>query len=340
MKRQQGYSLISTMVGLTIGLLVAATAMGTVSFMEAQKRTTTGGNSAVVNGAMGLTRIENEVKLSGLGLMSKQSFACPSFNLSYKGNVLLDGAPLYPLTIVDGDTASDTVTVAYLNTLTGASFASVTQPMADSDVPVKLSNAPDAVVGALMLMQSVVASDPCTIRQVTGRGATTPVGTEFQHQGGDYNVGGFATPVAYAENSRVSTSQDFVWSTFRVQNGTLEELNNITGKSTVVADGVVAMKAEYGITDGTNGGVASWVPATEGYATPTFADMLKVRAVRVGLAIRSLEKDASCPTTGSVLSLWDEGPTFDVKDIPDWRCYRYRTFNLMVPLVNVSLGVK
>jgi type IV pilus assembly protein PilW len=340
MKRQDGFSLVSTMVGLTVGLVVAATAMGTVTFMEAQKRTTMGGNSAVINAGLGLFRLENEIKHAGMGLMSKQSFACTSLNLSYKGHVLLDGVPLYPVTIVDGDTTSDTLSVAYLNTLTGASFASVTKPMTAPEAPVTLTNAPDAVVGSLMLMQSVVGSDPCTIRQVTGRGATTPTGTDIAHLDGDYNEGGFSTPVAYPENSRVSTSQGLVWTTYRVQGGVLQEVDNIAGKATVIADGVVAFKAEYGLTDGTGASIASWTPATGTYANPTLTDMLKVRAVRLGVVMRSPEKDASCPTKTSALSLWEEGPSFDVKDLPEWRCYRYRTFNLMVPLVNVALGVK
>lgn len=52
LKRQGGFSLISTMTGLIVGMMVAASALGTVAFMEAQKRTAMGSNSALANGAL------------------------------------------------------------------------------------------------------------------------------------------------------------------------------------------------------------------------------------------------------------------------------------------------
>ena len=338
LKRQQGFSLVSTMVGLTIGLIVAATAIGTASFMEAAKRTSMGSNSALMNGAMGLFRIESETKQAGLGLMYQNNFACPRMNLSYGDELRLDGAPLYPASIEDGEAQSDTLSVAYLNSLTGATFAQVMLPMGTSSSVLKLSNAPDVRVGGVVLLQDITPSNPCTLVEVSEVTATD-FGTNVGHTGGMLNSGEFTTPVLYTEKSRAAASSSFVWSTFRVRNNTLEEVNNITGTSTVIADGVVRFKAQYGITDGNNTTVSSWVPATGAYAGPTSADMLRVRAVRIGVVARAPEPDTQCAAKNGVFTLWPDGPTVDVTKEPKWNCYRYRTFNLVVPLVNVAMGL-
>lgn len=338
LKRQQGFSLVSTLVGLTIGLIVAATALGTASFMEAAKRTSMGSNSALMNSAMALFRIESETKQAGLGLMYQNNFACPRMNVSYGTAVRLDGAPLYPASIVNGGNASDTLSIAYLNSLTGATFAQLMLPMDSSSSVLKLSNAPDVKVGGVVLLQDITPSNPCTL---VGVSALTPTdfGINVGHTGGMLNAGQFTTPVLYTEKSRAAASTSFVWSTFQVRNNTLEEVNRLTGTSTVIADGVVGFKAQYGITDGSNPGVASWVPATGTYAAPTPADMLRVRAVRIGVVARAQEQDTGCATRSGVFTLWPDGPSVDVTNEPRWNCYKYRTFSLVVPLVNVAIGL-
>jgi type IV pilus assembly protein PilW len=339
LKRQRGFSLVSTMVGLTIGLLVGATTLGTALYLEASKSSAMGGSNALVNGAMGVFRISGEVKQAGLGMMYQQNFACPTMNLSYDTKVMLDGVPLYPASIVDGATASDTVSVAYLDSLIGATAAQILLPMTDAASAVKLSNAPDADVGSVMLLQDPGLGSPCTLVQVSAS-ASTSFGTNVEHTGGLFNSATFTNPVAYSERGHAASSRNFVWSTFRVRNNTLEELNNITGVSTVIADGVVALKAQYGITDGTNMTVSSWVSATGTYAAPTSADMLKVRAIRIGLLTRSLEKGTTCTLPSGVFTLWTGGPTVNVTTTAKWNCYRYRTFDLVIPLINVAMGVK
>lgn len=338
LKREQGFSLVSTMVGLTIGLMVAATALGTASFMEAAKRTSMGSNSAMMNGAMALFRIESETKQAGLGLMFQNNFACSGMNISYGGQVRADGAPLFPASVLAGDDDSDELSIAYLNSLTGATYAQVMLPMAETDSVLKLSNAPDVAVGGVVLLQDVSLSNPCTLVGVS-KLVVTDFGTDVEHTHGALNGGEFKKPVLYSEKSRASASRSFVWSTFRVRNNTLEEVNNITGAATVIADGVVGFKAYYGITDGSNTTVSTWVPATDAYANPSSADMLRVRAIRLGVVTRAQEMDTPCATKTGVFTLWADGPTVDVTEQAKWNCYKYRTYNLVVPLVNVAMGL-
>jgi len=339
LRRQRGFSLISTMVGLTIGLIVATTAMSTASFMEAQKRVAIGSNSVLVNGGLGLGRIENEVRMAGLGMMSRQEFACTRFNVNYQGSVRLDNEPLYPASIVDGGSAPDTVSVAYLDSLTSATYAQLLLPMATLDADVKVALAPDAAVGSVLLLQDTAGTAPCTVRDVTAR-TTSGFGTNLAIAGGAYRGAGFAAPVVYTEGAHVNASRRFVWSTFRVKNNTLEEVNNLTDEATVIADGVIGMKAQYGLTSGAKSTVTSWVDASGSFAAPSKDDMARVRALRVGFVVRSMEKDASCAGKTGTFSYWPNGPTLDVTGAADWKCYSYRTFNVIIPLVNVVMGLK
>jgi type IV pilus assembly protein PilW len=338
-RRQRGFSLVSTMVGLTIGLIVATTAMSTASFMEAQKRLAIGSNSVLVNGGLGLGRIENEVRMAGLGLMSRQDFACSRFNVNYQGSVRLDNEALYPASIVAGGAEPDTVSVAYLDSLTSAAYAQLLLPMATMDAEVKVAMAPDAAVGSVLLLQDTAGTSPCTVRDVTAR-TTTGFGTSLAIAGGAYRGAGFSAPVVYSEGAHVNASRRFVWSTFRIRNNTLEEVDNLTDEATVIADGVIGMKAQYGITNGSASTVASWVDADGSFAAPTNGDMARVRALRVGFVVRSMEKDTSCAGKTATFSYWPNGPALDVTGATDWKCYSYRTFNVIIPLVNVVMGLK
>jgi type IV pilus assembly protein PilW len=334
---QRGFSLAGTMTGMLVGLMVAASALGTASFMEAQKRTSMGGNSALANGSFGIFRIESASKLAGLGLMAQRSFACNSMNLSYQGAVLLDGAPLYPLLIVDGGALSDTVTVAYTDSLTSAAPAHLLTPMANAADSIKVSNAPDAQIGRLLLVQS--SAVPCTMFGITAV-ASSGFGQDIAHVGGDYNGGAYATAVAYPENSRAAVSSGLTWTTFRVNRNTLEEVNNITGAVMVVATDIIALKAHYGVTDGVSTTISNWVSATGAYALPTLPDMQKVRAIRIGLLARSQDKNTSCLANDAAPTLWPAGPAVNLTATADWKCFKYRSLNMVIPLVNVALGMR
>lgn len=334
--RQRGFSLASTMVGLTIGLIVATTAMSTASFLEAQKRVAIGGNSMLVNGALGLGRIENEVRMAGLGMMSRHDFACTRMNIEYKDDVLLDGVALYPAAIVDGAGQPDSISVAYLDSITSATYAPLLMAVQGVDGAVNVAMAPDAKIGTVLLLQDTGGATPCTVRDVTARG-DSEFGATLSVDNGMYGGAKFKAPGDYPSGARVNNSRRFVWTTFRIKDDTLEEVDNLTGDAVVVADGVVGMKAQYGVTDGASPTVSSWVDA---FATPMPADMLRVRALRIGFIVRSMEKSTTCAGKTRLFHYWPDGPTLDVSGSADWKCRSYRTFNVIVPLVNVAMGLK
>jgi type IV pilus assembly protein PilW len=128
-----------------------------------------------------------------------------------------------------------------------------------------------------------------------------------------------------------------------------------------VASGIVDMQAQYGIAADGAQNVTSWVDATTaagwdkpspkagGVAgTTTTGRLQDIKAVRISLLARSsqYEKPSSgaggtCDaTTGDPgtpgASGWSGWATFATDGYPgDWRCYRYRAFEIVLPLRNV-----
>lgn len=130
-----------------------------------------------------------------------------------------------------------------------------------------------------------------------------------------------------------------------------------------LASNIVNMQAQYGIDTG-NGGVTNckttgpsldttdadsvvdaWVDATgqwanNGASTPSLFDLRRIRAVRIGLVARSGVKasgkaDDPCNAVAPVIH-WDSGAdmTPDLSADADWQCYRYKVFQITIPIRN------
>jgi type IV pilus assembly protein PilW len=126
-----------------------------------------------------------------------------------------------------------------------------------------------------------------------------------------------------------------------------------TGVDAIAAD-VVLMRAQYGISNAASSDVVTaWVPASGATwgATPTVANVARIKAVRVVLVTRSKEADgaqisSACTNAGAVVNT---GPcSFQDADAPvidlsgtavavgkTWKNYRYRVHQAVIPLRNV-----
>ena len=94
-RRAYGFSLIEIMVGLLIGMLSIILIMQVFAKSEGDKRTTTGGDDAQINGTIALYGLERDVREAGYGLNSFNLLGC---SLSYTTSldtkaVKLDVAP-------------------------------------------------------------------------------------------------------------------------------------------------------------------------------------------------------------------------------------------------------
>jgi type IV pilus assembly protein PilW len=124
------------------------------------------------------------------------------------------------------------------------------------------------------------------------------------------------------------------------------QMNNTTA---ALLPNVIAFRVQYGVTNaGTN--IENWRnPDEAGWAAITNVNAPQVRAVRIGVVIRSPQREKEDPADNkckAVPAEQDHVPLF--KDTPnpieitpsgaDWKCYRYRTAELVAPLRNLVSG--
>jgi hypothetical protein len=134
------------------------------------------------------------------------------------------------------------------------------------------------------------------------------------------------------------------------------------GTTDIVADNIVSLQAQYGIaplgtqsincwvnptaantnpasTNCPAGDVADWTPA--GLVT-TPNNIKRIKAIRVAIVARnSLREKATngvCTTTVTAPISWLNGPAIDLTANPEWKCYRYKVYQTIIPLNNVILG--
>jgi len=159
-------------------------------------------------------------------------------------------------------------------------------------------------------------------------------------------MGELAWPSTFDANPRIHDVGALVLRTYSVDNGNLMARDDFSsGTQVQVANNVVALKAQYGISDAGSQIVNQWVSATLGpagnWATPSLVDLRRVKAIRLAVVIRSAIKErpdaatGQCTVTSVAPVSWPDGPAIDLSNDPDWRCYRYRSFETVVPLRNV-----
>ena len=127
-----------------------------------------------------------------------------------------------------------------------------------------------------------------------------------------------------------------------------------------LADGIVQLQAQYGFDANGDGRIAPGSASVATVATAAgsadqwgdampagalAADWAKVIAVRLAVVARSITPERPDPVTGvcnttTVNPKWvapspPAGIDLDIQADPDWRCFRYRTFEVAVPLRNM-----
>jgi type IV pilus assembly protein PilW len=110
-RRQNGFTLIELMVGMIIALLSTLVIAQTLVISEGQKRSTTNGTDAQVNGALAVYTLQRDMQMAGYGLGgAPTSMGCPikaQFN-----SVAVSFDELVPLKIVNGTGgAPDTIRI-------------------------------------------------------------------------------------------------------------------------------------------------------------------------------------------------------------------------------------
>ncbi len=120
--------------------------------------------------------------------------------------------------------------------------------------------------------------------------------------------------------------------------------NQLTKNGQAALDEIVGLQAQYGVSaTGNSEIVNAWTDATGAWAAPTVPDRNRIKAVRVALIARNnlLEKDVvsqDCDGAASgpaKVCVWGGNVNLSATLGADWNRYRYRTYELIIPIKNV-----
>jgi type IV pilus assembly protein PilW len=346
-RRAAGFTIIELMVGMLVGLLATIVMFQVFAVSEGQKRTTTGAGDAQQNGVGSVFVLEREARMAGFGLSYANMLGCPISGLNTdNGNSI--SFTMTPYVIVDGAAGSpDVLTLAFGDT---RSFASPQKLSADATPGglVKVYNRFGLSKGDLFVLASTTEPG-CTLYQVkdlpgsdsidASKGSFTDANgvtrdTTYNKAGGNTTTTYKKWDIAKSRGTRIlNIGQRPTVVTYSLVGSQLV-MNDILnpGPPVVVSDGIVQFQVQYGLDNGT------WA---DSLASPTTAVWGTVIGIRFAIVSRSATPERPDPATG-VCATTTVGPTWqatgrilDVSADPNWKCYRYRVFEVTVPARNL-----
>lgn len=335
----RGVSLVELMIGLVVGLLVSLAAVSSLRIFGASQSqgTVTGGGLLSAVSAMGA--IKNDVAAAGLGFFDGRLSLCSSMNLSLGTGAIVNGTVFSPL-LVTREPANDRLDLVYGSNVSAGSSVPLATPSDGSSIDT-LSTLPAAVGQAVMLAPA--STGLCTVRSVTAVTAgtvDTPQVLAFANTGA-HNQFAFTTAPAYAAQARATLLGALQWHRYRVIDNNLVLEQPLDGSSAVLVRNVIGFRVEYGISDTGGSTLQSWQNAGDaGWGTLSPASISRVRAVRLGLVVRSPQREKP-DASGNCIASSAKPRLFGAEiepDVSDWGCYRYRSSNIVVPLRNLVWG--
>jgi type IV pilus assembly protein PilW len=372
---QQGFSLVEILVGIVIGMVGLLVIFKTVAIWDNHTRTTVSGGDAQVAGTLAMFNLERDIKQAGMGFGRAASgvMGCTVTGVDTQTSRNLT-FPLRPIEIAEGAGGGpDTLTVLAGN----SSFFVENARIVGATPTVKQFRDTTGLRQGDVAVLAPASGAACELIQITDNSDSDRVSVSHSGVGSyvpdvayqpanpasalspRYNVAA-GTTLTYVPGGTLfnlgSAPQRNVWS---ITSGrVLSRVDEFQGTAAVeVSDGVINMKAQYGV-DANNDNVIS---DTEWVITPAPVDWTRVRAVRVALLVRSTQFEkpvaaastsvAMPPTPTSRNPTWAGGDfvmtnvsgTADTHsdtsvDPDNWRFYRYRVYEKVIPLRNMIWG--
>lgn len=276
-KRESGFSLVEVMVGMVIGLIGVIIIMQVLSMAEAQRRATSGGADAQINGALGIFALERDIRQAGYGFTAvtvNGVASTPLLNCTVNAynntrsapNFSFTAAPLIisPINIPAGDANSDVIQVAYGNSNAAVEGMTLSVDSASSVFPAYTLSS----IAGLSVNDFVAFANnglACWLSQVTAVTAATNTATTAA---GQWNTAGGQGTVNYVKFDAATLPQ--VGATlfnlgnapqvhvYAVRNGNLTLCDMLTSaceNAALIADatvwkpitpGIVSLKVSYG----------------------------------------------------------------------------------------------
>lgn len=360
-----------------IGMVMMFQAM---AVWDARKRTTSAGTDAQITGSIAMFSLQRDMMMGGYGFGNAKAMGCTveaydatraspgTFSFTLAPVLITQGTGGVPDTLTvlygSGPTMSSAQTFYGLNS--GSIMATLTRTGMRAGDLVVAADAGGTLCG---LFEVTASDDPDYVSVAFATGpytnyennqnvpATTSLtGTElarlqtkFHNNTGSarYNDGTVRGVGASGAAFNLGTAPAAnVWAITNRRFLTVSNTLANQATATEVAEGIVNLQAEYGIDSNNDGvvGAGEWTATTPANA----ATWRLVRAVRVALLARSQQYEATVVTAtapswaGGAFTMTDlNGNPAANDDTPnDWRHYRYRVYEAVVPLRNMLWGVE
>lgn len=351
----QGFGLVEVLVALAVGLITTIVIMQVYISFEGQKRTTGGGNEGLVNGMVAMNTLSTELRSAGFGFGYNDALGCTVNAYNKNSTPVNFSFSLAPVTIVDGTSgAPDQISIL------GSGKTGISIPMRvtdksglkDTSAEVNVNSVVGVAEGDLLI--AFEAGKPCSMFAVTDaqikgstQGGKVASADHVIHNSGqsDWNAPGGhnifpqSPPYAsdgYSQNALLFNLGQLIDRRFYIsadrrslmldQRDTANNLASFT--TSVLVNDIVDLQARYEKDSDGDGSVETFdtvVPSTS-------TDWSRLVAVRFAVVAQSsqYEKDEVTATAPS----WTGG-SFNLSNIPDWKHYRYRVFETVVPLRNM-----
>jgi type IV pilus assembly protein PilW len=348
----RGVSLVELMVGLVICLLIGLAASKSAQVFNAIQRQGVATGTGSSNALSALSAIKEDVAAGGMGFFANGSFRCTRLNMSVGNSVVANNAGFFPVqaTRVGGNDQLDVVYAqdvsagawTVLKEVSNGSSATLSSAMlvTVAQQPAVLLARKVAGLGSPCLVRTVTASDPATV----GAKQSLTFGVA-----GTHNQGVFAVTPDFEEHDPVVLLGNVNWNRYEVQGTNLVITRRMNNTTATVLPNVIAFRVQYGVTNASTA-VEDWHNADAGGWTPiNELNAPRVRAVRIGVVVRSPQREKEDPADNKCKAVPDEQTKVVLfKDTPtpvditppgaDWKCYRYRTVELVAPLRNLVSG--
>lgn len=373
---QSGLSLVEIMVGVLIGMIGIVVIFQMLATSESRKRTVSAGSDVQVSGIIGLTSIERDVREAGYGFASAGYDTGITPVMGCTVNAYDTGRPtpaftyrLTPIQIIQGaGAASDTVIVLRGN---GGTFPAAHVFTESTDTSKKTRGRAGISPRDYVLIGRVTPTLQCMTAEITD--VTDADSLTIRHNQGSYSYttylpdgstsvstriaryNNLAPPVSFTAGYIFNLGNGPRRNIWTVLNGKLQVTNDLlyqdTNGDTIndpveVADNVITLQAEYGIDANNNGRIEAgeWT-TTDPVAVTQWANIL---AVRLGMLVRSGQFERTTVTTAvpswaggqfTITNLDGSASTTTPADpANNWRNYRYRVYETVIPLRNMLWG--
>jgi type IV pilus assembly protein PilW len=363
--RQRGVSLIELMVGMAIGLLAILVITQVSLVYEGQKRTTTSGSDAQVNGALALQTLLREIQTSGYGLSSGGINGCVEIRGLRNGDAKTRTWIMAPAVITSpADGSAGSIRILRSNKVTFSLPQRVYQQHRRDETRFVLDDNTNLgnKVGDLMLAVPPVGSGSwCSLfsisdipTKIVGGTAqadryivhTAGTGTgQFWNQDLATSIfpGKLSTDISYVDGSFLVNLGSFTDRTYSISDKSVLQIQTFDASTGITADpvelfpNIVNLQAVYGKDTSTPpDNVADVWNATQ---PVTADDWSRVIALRIAIVARSAQPEKD-DVTPSALTWRPDGVTpvsirVDMNHSSDWKRYRYKIFETVVPLRNI-----